>query len=515
MRKRWKLFLLTLALPLSACDNGADTSKGPEGTAVPTTRTPDATAGPTAETTPELTTEPTPKEDDAANNAYLQYTFQPDQKHQKIDGFGGAFTWYSDQVFSAGKNTDGLLDAFFTDAKISIIRFKNEYAYHSEDYAENVGPMFRIYEAAAERAASYGEEPTILLSCWSPPANLKSNQSIVGGGSLAKHEDGTYMYEEYAQWWVDSVKFYRDWDIKIDYVSIQNECDFVADYDGCEFAPTETTTQASYAKAFLAVYDAMQAEFGEDAPKMVAPETMSCKPSELYAYIKDIIDTKPESIYGVGYHLYVGGDSDEKNNTVKYDSFLWNFMDMEKYFGEYGYARWQTEFFRGRGLQTAALINNAMTQADMNAYIYWSAVWPNDNADFETGELIGLHNKNKDGWNICGDYYAVRHFSEFIRPGYTRVDASMQGGMDFKTSAYLSEDGKTLVLVVINLGDTEETLQIPTGQQNLAESLVYQSVLGIEDSSKNVLYQKVGALQTGNTVKLPGESITTVVLSFE
>lgn len=151
----------------------------------------------------------------------------------------------------------------------------------------------------------------------------------------------------------------------------------------------------------------------------------------------------------------------------------------------------------------------------MNAYIYWSAVWPNENADFETGELIGLHNKNKDGWNICADYYALRHFSEFVRPGYTRVEASMQGGMDFKTSAYMSGDEKTLVLVVINLGDTEETLHIPTGERRLAESLVYQSVLGIEDSSKNILYQKIGALQADHTVKLPGESITTVVLTFE
>ncbi|MDE7211510.1 MAG: hypothetical protein K2O03_08735, partial [Lachnospiraceae bacterium] len=183
-----------------------------------------------------------------------------------------------------------------------------------------------------------------------------------------------------------------------------------------------------------------------------------------------------------------------------------------------GYARWQTEFFRGRGLQTAALINNAMTQADMNAYIYWSAVWADDTENFETGELIRLQNaanKNKDGWGICADYYALRHFSEFIRPGYSRVEASMQGGMNFRTSAYVSEDEKTLVLVVINLGNTVETLQIPTGGKRLSSSLVYQSVLGIEDSSNNILYQDMGALQPGNTVSLPGESITTVVLSFE
>lgn len=508
MKKVWRVCLLSFVLLFAACGKRQENVEDP-------TPTPDP-AGTEVTQAPGGTKAPDSK-DDKTEGAYLQYKFNLDEKHQTIDGFGGAFTWYSDQVFTTG-NPNGLLDAAFTDAKMSMIRFKNEYSYHAEGNAGNVGPMVRIYEAAVERAAQYGEEPTILLSCWSPPANLKSNQKINGGGSLAKHEDGTYMYEEYARWWVDSVRFYRDWGIKIDYVSIQNECDFVADYDGCEFAQVETSTQASYAKAFLAVYDAFREAFGEDAPKMIAPETMSCEPLKLYAYIKDIIDTKPESIYGVGYHLYVGGDSDEKNNTVKYDSFLWNFLDMEKYFGEYGYARWQTEFFRGRGLQTAALITNAMVQADMNAYIYWSAVWPNADADFECGELIGILNgkkRNNDGWILCADYYALRHFSEFIRPGYTRVEASMDGGVKFKNSAYVSEDGKKVVLVVINLGEEEQTLQVPAEGYTIAGSDIYQSVLGIEDSSKNVLYQGIGALEAGNTVKLPGESITTIVLSLE
>lgn len=452
------------------------------------------------------------KEEVKVNEAYLQYAFDLEDKQQVIDGFGGAFTWYADRVFST-TNSAGLLDAAFSDAKLSILRFKNEYSYSKEGTAGNIGPMVRIYEAAIERAKEYGEEPTVLLSCWSPPADLKSNNSINGGGTLAKHADGTYMYEEYADWWVESVAFYRDWDIKIDYVSIQNECDFEASYDGCEFGMEESENYASYSKAFLAVYTAFQEAFGEDAPKLIAPETMTCEPVKLYGYLKEALDTAPESIYGVGYHLYIGGDSDEEKNTVKYDSFTMNFLDLETYFGEYGYARWQTEFFRGRALQTAALMNNAMVQGNMNAYIYWSAVWPKEGNDFESGQLIGIHGSN--GWELCADYYAVRHFSEFIRPGYTRVEASIDNGMDFRTSAYLSEDGKTLVLVVINLTTKEEMLQIPAEGYFITGSDMYQSVLGIEDSSKNVLYKNIGGLSGEHTVKLPGESVTTIVLTLE
>ena len=450
------------------------------------------------------------------NDTYLQYKYCLNKRYQKIDGFGGAFTWYSDRVFSSERNTASLLNALFADAKLSIIRFKNEYSYYTAGNAENADVMLHIYKAAVEKAAAYGEKPIILLSCWSPPTYLKSNHDIIGGGTLAKHEDGTYMYEEYARWWVESVQYYSAQGVRIDYISIQNECDYTAEWDGCEFNQEETSTQASYAKAFLAVYNAMKKKFGDRAPKMIAPETMSCEPTKLYAYVKDIIAIAPESIYGIGYHLYIGGVSDEDNNTVQYDSFSQNFTDIKKCFDKYTYARWQTEFFRGKGLQTAALINNTMVQANMNGYIYWSAVWMDESAELEARELISFQDENKvnvDGWSYCADYFALRHFSEFIRPGYTRVEASMQGGDDFRTSAYLSEDGKKLVLIVINLSKTEKILQIP-GDKIVSSSL-YQSVLGLEDSSSNILYENKGALKTDSTAKIPGESITTIVLMLE
>lgn len=450
----------------------------------------------------------------------LRYTFDFNKKYQVIDGFGAAFTWYADWIFyTSDADEKALLDALFSDAKLSVIRLKNEYEYAMDGKDKNISTMKNVYNAAVERAAEYKEEPIVLLSCWSPPASLKSNSSINGGGTLAKDADGNYRYDEYAKWWVESVKYYRENGLKIDYVSIQNECDFKAGYDGCEFGKSETYTYASYAKAFLAVYRAFQAEFGEDAPKMIAPETMTCKPSDLYAYIKEIIETEPKSIYGVGYHLYIGGSSSEENNTstANPDSFNTNFSNLETYFGKYDYARWQTEFFRGKGIQTAALISNAMTQGNMNSYLYWGAVWDGAGDSFEANEMIGI---TKDGnskftWKYCADYYAVRHFSEFVRPGYTRIEASIESNDTVKNSAYLSEDGKTLVLVIINTGNEERIMRIPAENCSITDSDMYQSVLSTKDTSKNVLYENIGELGEGNTVSLPGESITTIVLSLE
>lgn len=476
------------------------------------------TTEPTATLIPTATPLPTeiPKEEVGC----LECTLDPDKKYQVMDGFGAAYTWYADWIFyTSDADKEELLDALFSDAKLSVIRLKNEYDYLGNNADRNLSTMKKICDAAEERMAEYNEEPIVLLSCWSPPARLKSNSSINGGGTLARGTDGNYVYEEYAQWWVDAVKYYRENDIKIDYVSIQNECDFEAGYDGCEFGKSETAKYASYSKAFLAVYDAFRTAFGEGAPKLIAPETMSCKPSDLYAYTREIIETEPQSIYGLGYHLYVGGISSDqdKTSTANPDSFNTNFSNFDTYFDDYEYARWQTEFYRGKGIQTAALISNAMTYGDMNAYLYWGAVWESTNDPFEANKMIGITKKGNNNfvWDYCSDYYALRHFSEFIRPGYVRIEAHTEAGANIKNSAYLSEDGKTLVVVAINPDDDEVTLKLPAESYSITDSTMYQSVLSIEDSSKNVLYENIGELEEGNTVTLPGESITTIVLSLE
>ena len=551
MRKRVCMLLLSVMFLLAACGRnivdtpvditpevGSETqtpvvtpepTEHPASTAMPEptetpapTTTPAPTETPAPTVTPEPTETPAPTVTPGANEEvdYLKYNIDLNKKYQVIDGFGAAFTWYADWIFyTSDADEKALLDALFSDAKLSVVRLKNEYEYATNDVDRNLSTMKKVCDAATERAAEYDEEPIILLSCWSPPARLKSNKSINGGGTLAKGTDGNYVYEEYAQWWVEAVKYYRENGIKIDYVSIQNECDFVAGYDGCEFGKSETAAYASYSKAFLTVYDAFRTAFGENAPKLIAPETMSCKPAELYAYIKEIIETEPQSIYGVGYHLYIGGNSSDqdKTSTVVPDSFNTNFSYLEPNFGKYDYALWQTEFYRGKGLQMAELINNAMTRGNMNAYLYWGAVWESKEDPFEANKMIGItkNSNNSFTWEYCSDYYAFRHFSEFIRPGYTRVETQMEEGANVADSAYLSEDGKTLVLVVVNPGDEEKKLKLPAENYSIIGSEMYQSVLSVKDASKNVLYENMGELAEGNIVTLPGESITTIVLSLK
>ena len=153
----------------------------------------------------------------------------------------------------------------------------------------------------------------------------------------------------------------------------------------------------------------------------------------------------------------------------------------------------------------------------MNAYLYWGAVWESTEDPFEANKMIGItkNSNNSFTWEYCSDYYAFRHFSEFIRPGYTRIEAQIEGDANVANSSYLSADGKTLVLVVINPDEEEKELKIAADNYSIIGSEIYQSVLSIKDSSKNVLYENMGELEEENIVTLPGEGITTIVLSLE
>jgi glucuronoarabinoxylan endo-1,4-beta-xylanase len=153
----------------------------------------------------------------------------------------------------------------------------------------------------------------------------------------------------------------------------------------------------------------------------------------------------------------------------------------------------------------------------MNAYLYWGAVWESNADPFEANKMIGItkNANNKFTWDYCADYYAFRHFSEFIRPGYTRVASIIKGNQNIDNSAYLSDDGKTLVLVLINPDEEEKEQMIPEENFAIRNSEIYQSVLSIENPSKNKLYENIGDLGEEKLVTLPGESITTIVLSLE
>lgn len=442
-----------------------------------------------------------------ASNETKKVVFDITKTHQTMDGFGAAYTWYGDRLLNA-KNSEAGLDALFSEARLTILRFKNEYEYSVPGKASNAIAMARNYEAARERAALYGEKVKVLLCCWSPPASLKSDDTIANGyGTIKKNAAGEYMYKEYADWWVESVKYYSARGIEIDYVSIQNEIDFSPEsYEGCRFAYKESDTEASYAKAFLAVYDAFKEAFGDKAPVLLGPETMGLNTGSLKLYTQEIIDTNPEALGGVAFHLYASGTSNEADNTVKPSSYMTVFTGLKDYFPNY--KKWQTEFFIGKGIQTAELIWHALTEADLTAYLYWSGVWDDSKPGiFESSDLVEINSKGE--WRLSANYYAMKHYSEFIRPGYVRVDAVSEI-IPVKSCAFVNENGSKVAVVLVNVQNKENVIALSGLDYTITDSNVYQSVFGDESLNDKEMYKSLGKLSENGEIVLPAKSVTTI-----
>lgn len=449
----------------------------------------------------------------ASADKYNQYSIDVNTEFQTIDGFGGGYTWYSDWIFMADKPGTEALDSLFSFAKMNILRFKNEFEYNSKGVADNAKSLRKYYEGAVERFAEFGEKPVVLMCCWSPAAYLKSNGKIEGegGATLKRNDDGNYCYEEYADWWTRAVKYYQDNGVHIDYVSLQNEVEFVASYDGCRFDAFETKAAASYGKAFAAVYRSFRNAFGEEAPELLGPETMSCKWADIGPYVKSIQQELgsefDDAFKGIAHHLYVGGTANENTSYLDPGSFMTNFMDLNSHFENT--RKWQTEYYIGHALPFAELINNTLTFENANAFIYWGGVWSGNKKTFETNDMTNVAWGGR--WERKAKYYTMRHFSEYIRPGYIRVKA-MSGSPALKTSAYKSPDGKTVALVLINTSKEIQGVSFADCGFKAKSMRAYESVFGDVAEDEAACWINRGELKPNAKIALYPKSVMTVIL---
>ena len=147
-------------------------------------------------------------------------------------------------------NAADVIDQMFKDLNLDIFRIHNDY--QQENYVLDIADFATVIGAGE---ASLGRTRKVLMSGWSPPTELKSNNQQKNGGTLASDpETGTYRYADHARWWADSLDYYNAQGIQIDYLSMQNEPNWAAPHDTCLLDPKESATIAGYNTAFDAVY---------------------------------------------------------------------------------------------------------------------------------------------------------------------------------------------------------------------------------------------------------------------
>jgi glucuronoarabinoxylan endo-1,4-beta-xylanase len=410
--------------------------------------------------------------------------------YQTIECLGAATVFY-DGSLPAHPYAMEIYTNAFAGLNLSMLRLGDWYSYQT--------PLAGFDETATEIVSNatrvLGHPVPVYMSSWSPPAFLKNNGQT-GNGTLL-YTNGGYDYTGFAQYWYDSINAYRSNGVSPTWISIQNEPDFNADYGSCLLLTTENqngNTNASYSKALDAVYELITNL--PSPPKLLAPEVVHYSYSDLANYAATL---NTNHYYGLAHHLY--GDPTDPADL----SSLTNLVP--------GKRRFMTEYGLSDMMAQATLLNNELVYEEVSGYNYWSLVWPGTG-----GGLIQLEENTgapstwtnappgipePHGWWFAPPYWAMKHFSYFINPGFQRASAT-NSDANVLSSAYLSPDGFRLVVVLINTSTSIPSyMSVNYGTFAAARSSVYQTV------GTNT-WQSLGALTSPET--LPPSSLTTVVL---
>lgn len=357
-------------------------------------------------------------------------------RHQVIEGFGAAGAWYEGTVITLSQTHPEIYDILFGDLGLDIYRVRNAY-----DQDGGTVYMSKSASIIAAGEASLGRPLKVMISCWSPPAYLKSNDSTVRG-TLKKDGSGDYMYDELGDWWAESISAWNGYGVVADYINVQNEPDWEADWDTCRYEGTETTSYAGYNQAFEAVWQELNSRMGSSMPKMLGGEAAGLQSSP--EYLDALLDLS--HVYGYAHHLYNinAGDNPDQYLTT-----------MQSFNSTYGSKPlFQTEYEKSTeawpdALNIALLLHNSLTVEEVAGYLYWDLFW---------GGAGGLVTISDSDYTINNDYYGFKHFSAFIHSGWQRVEAATDCP-HLRISACISPDNQHVSVVLIN---TSSTMDIST-----------------------------------------------------
>ncbi len=415
------------------------------------------------------------------------------ETHQTIEGLGGAICFYNGW-FTAHPNKDEIFDLAFKGLNLSMLRIGNW-------WRGTNGQDTSIYEIVDAANQSLGHPVPILISSWSPPAYLKSNDETANGGTLIK-KNGKYDYEGFADYWYNSIQDYISHGVTPTWIGIQNEPDWTADYDSCRFDPTEGQ-YASFGLAQDAVYQKLETDM-VSPPKLLGPECVGLwgNAAGLRNYMSHM---NPDTFYGVAHHLYGGstnGTPDGYNqafNTVL-NTTNTLFPDKPIFMTEYG------DF--NDMIECANLIHNSLAIEQVSGYNHWSLMWPGEIGLIEIEFPWGSGEwKNPKGYWLNPSYWSMKHYSYFIEPGYTRVTTNSSSS-NLLSSSYISPDKNRMVTVIINCSKTRPAvISLDVNDAEYVYSSIYQST--------NINHFELLGDLHNSKFNVPVSSITTIVLDKE
>lgn len=409
-------------------------------------------------------------------------TVKPQNMKQSMLGIGTSITETSASVIHQlpeDKQND-IFEKFFAkdQAAISMTRThigSCDFSTHLYDYApkkdENL-TEFSIQEdmedlvPALQKALSIAPDLKIFSAPWAPPAWMKvsgdrQGKAVINGGSITtkpNHMIPKY-YGCYADYLIKYLQAYKELNIPIYSLSMQNETQNNASWESCYWS---TTHSINFIKDELGP-KLEAAGFGDI--KLVIwdwdrQEGALGKGDGFLTYNRDVLNSEAgQYIDGVAFHWYGATkffpppEIDNYNNIATLKSEYPNLIfvpteacfgigDKDKNIGEY-YAH--------------DIINDI--RAGSNGWMDWNFVLDHEGGPLHTVKNncvapIVVNTVTKE-ITLTDEYHVLKHFSRSIRPGDTSIESSYASGNyrnrdQVNQTAFLDSDTGNVKLIVAN-----------------------------------------------------------------
>ncbi len=366
-----------------------------------------------------------------------------DSLQQHISGFGAAniLRWRPDMT------ADQIQKAFGTgDGEIGLTILRLRIPPSASEFGYNV-PTAK---------AAYSRGVKIIASPWSPPANMKTNNNLVGGRLRES------AYADYAAHLKSFVDFMANNGVVLHAVSIQNEPDVQVTYESCDWSAEE-----------------MLKFVRENAPSIganiIVAESFNFNHAMTDPILNDSIAVANVAI--IGGHIYGGGLSRYPLAESK------------------GKEVWMTEHLDTdtswtKVLATAKEINDCM-YAGMSAYIWWY--------------IVRFYGPIKEDGNVSKRGYVMSQFARFVRPGYFRVYATQRPQNQIYVTAYKGDS--SVVIVAINLRSSPVDQEFVLRDGEVSAFTPYVTSMTENSARKGDIITRAGRF----TASLPASSVTTFV----
>jgi glucuronoarabinoxylan endo-1,4-beta-xylanase len=381
------------------------------------------------------------------------------EEHQSIRGFGASSAW------TATNLTEAEADQFFSEETgigLSLIRLR-------------IAPDGSTWERATARQAQE-RGARVWAAPWSPPGEWKTSGTDANGGSLLPQ-----YYDAWADRLAGFIEAREREGIRMFALSLQNEPNWVAEWETCEWTPRQLVT-------FLRDHLAPMLQARRLETKLVAPETANW--TSLAEYSDPIFDDDLArgAVDVIGVHSY-GGTAFAYAKPASF-----------------GKEFWQSEIHdagpRDDGIESALrvarMVHDHLTIAGVNAWHYW---W------MMTGSTTTTNSSLMNGSIMTQRGYALGNFSKFVRPGFVRVSAlpsNPRAGVH--VTAFKNTALGRIVVVAINENETVVTQRFWLEGANITSITPF-----ITSETSSLAEQAVRSVGDSFDYALPPKSITSFV----